>query len=58
MMKSKRKKVSLPVKDQARVNAEKDRRRKVWRKVGLQLIAIFLVIVFLAGECATILPVE
>jgi hypothetical protein len=49
---------SLSTKDQNKINSENDRRRKGWRQIRLQLAAIFLVIVFLASECATLLPME
>jgi hypothetical protein len=57
-MKNKSKSAPLSTKDQGKINIENDRRRKAWRQIRLQLAAIFLVIVFLASECATILPVE
>ena len=57
-MKNKSKSASLSTKDQSKINTENDHRRKGWRQIRLQLAAIFLVIVFLASECATILPVE
>jgi hypothetical protein len=57
-MKIKSKSASLSTKDQSKINIENDRRRKGWRQIRLQLAAIFLVIVFLASECATLLPVE
>ena len=36
------------------VNA-KDQRSKTWRLIALRLAAIFLIIVFLASECAPML---
>jgi hypothetical protein len=42
---------------QSKTNSENDSRRKAGRKIWLRLAAIFLVIVFLASECATLLPV-
>ena len=29
-----------------------------WRRIGLRLAAMILLIVFLAAECATLLPVD
>ncbi len=57
-MKIKNNGTSLSTKDQSKINSENDRRRKDWRQIRLQLAAIFLVIVFLASECATLLPME
>jgi hypothetical protein len=57
-MKIKSKSTLLSTKDQSKINIENDRRRKTWRQIRLQLATIFLVIVFLASECATLLPVE
>jgi len=57
-MKIKSNSTSLSTKDQSKINSENDRRRKGWRQIGLQLAAIFLIIVFLASECATLLPLE
>jgi hypothetical protein len=57
-MKLKRTSASLSAKAQSKINGENDSRRKVWRQIWLRLAAIFLVIVFLASECATLLPVE
>jgi hypothetical protein len=54
-MKSKIKSTSLSTQNQGKVN---DRRQAFWRRTIMQLAAIFLIIVFLASECATILPVE
>jgi hypothetical protein len=33
----------------------KERRSKTWRLIALRLAAIFLIIVFLASECAPLL---
>jgi hypothetical protein len=57
-MKNKTKRALSSTKDQSRKNGENDRRQINWRRIGLRLAAIFLVIVFLASECATLLPVE
>ena len=35
-----------------------EERRQARRAVWMRVIAIFLAIVFLAGECATLLPIE
>lgn len=40
------------------ITGEDDRRRESRRQIWLRLVAIFLVIVFLASECATLLPIE
>jgi hypothetical protein len=39
-------------------NSAPERRMIAWRRVGLRLAAIILLIVFLAAECATLLPVD
>jgi len=57
-MKIKSKGAPLSIKDQSKTNSEKDRQQKNWRQIRLQLAAFFLVIVFLASECAALLPVE
>jgi hypothetical protein len=57
-MKNNRKSASLSTMKQGKVNSGKDRRQSFWRRITMQLVAIFLVIVFLASECATILPIE
>jgi hypothetical protein len=57
-MKNTSKSASLPTKDQSKINSQNNGRQKTWRRIRLQLAAIFLVIVFLASECATLLPVE
>jgi hypothetical protein len=48
---------SITVKAQGKVSNEEDGRRNRLRVIGVRLAAIFLVIVFLASECAAILPV-
>ncbi len=35
-----------------------ERRTIAWRRVGLRLAAILMLIVFLAAECATLLPID
>jgi hypothetical protein len=57
-MKNISKSTSLPTKDQSKINSQIGGHQKTWRRIRLQLAAIFLVIVFLASECATLLPVE
>jgi hypothetical protein len=57
-MKNTSKSASLPTKDQSKVNSQNGSRQKTWRQIRLQLVAVFLVIVFLASECAALLPVE
>ncbi len=39
-------------------NNAADRRSINWKRVGLRLAAMILLIVFLASECATLIPVE
>ena len=58
-MKINSKSASLSTKGQSKVNSEKDYHHMIpWRRIGWRLAAIFLVIIFLASECATLLPVE
>jgi cell division septal protein FtsQ len=57
-MKLKNTNTLVSAKAQSKTNSENDSRRKARRKIWLRLAAIFLVIVFLASECATLLPVE
>jgi len=57
-MKNKKKSDSIAARDQGRIGVEHERKWKGWRQIRLQLAAIFLIIVFLASECATLLPVE
>jgi len=35
-----------------------DLRREVRRRIWLRIAAIFLIVTFLASECATLLPIE
>ncbi len=35
-----------------------ERRAIAWRRVGVRLVAMILLIVFLAAECATLISVE
>jgi hypothetical protein len=58
VMKIKSKGASLPVRAHSKIDSENVRRQKAWRRIGLRLVAIFLIIVFLASECATLLPVK
>ena len=39
-------------------NKAPKRRTISWRRIGLRLAAMILLIVFLAAECATLLPVD
>jgi len=57
-MKNKTKRVLSATKDQGMKSVKNDRRQINWRLIGLRLAAIFLVIVFLASECSTLLPLE
>jgi hypothetical protein len=57
-MKLKNKSAALPAKAQDKIDSENTRRQKAWRQIGLRLAAIFLVIVLLASECATLLPAQ
>jgi hypothetical protein len=57
-MKIKSKSASSSTKGQSKADSEKDYHQIPWRRIGLRLAAIFLVIVFLVSECATLLPVE
>ena len=57
-MKNKRRSASLSTQNPGKVNDEKDPRQSFWRRTMMQLAATFLIVVFLASECATILPVE
>ncbi len=57
-MKIKTKKALSATKGQSKKNGENDLSQINWRQIGLRLAAIFLVIVFLVSECATLLPLE
>ena len=57
-MKNKRQSASFSTRKQDKVISGKDPRQSFWRRITMQLAAIFLIIVFLASECETILPVE
>lgn len=58
-MKLKSTNASVSVKAQRKINNDAaDIQRKARRQLWLRLAAIFLVIVFLASECATLIPVE
>ena len=57
-MKTKSKSTPFATKDGIKANDQANNNRRVeWRKIGLRLAAIFLAIVFLASECAVLLPV-
>jgi hypothetical protein len=57
-MKLQSKNTSLSAKAPSKINSEKGHQQVFWRRIGLRLAAIFLIIVFLASECAALLPVE
>jgi hypothetical protein len=57
-MKIKSKSASSSTKDQSKIIIGFAPRQKNWRQIRMQLAAIFLVIVFLASECATLLPMD
>ncbi len=57
-MKLKNTNALVSAKAKSKKNSGNDSRRKAGRKIWLRLAAIFLVIVFLASECATLLPLE
>jgi len=56
-MKPNSKNASLSTKVPIKANSENNRPPKEWRKIGLRLAAIFMIIAFLASECAALLPV-
>ena len=57
-MKSKSKSTPVSTKNLIKADHHANNNRRVeWRKIGLRLAAIFLAIVFLASECAVLLPV-
>ena len=56
-MKPKSKSTPLATKDLVNANDEKEIHGKDWRKIGLRVAAVCLIIVFLASECAALLPV-
>ncbi len=57
-MKPKGKVVPSSTKDRSQTHSEDDRRRVSRRQIWMRIAAIFLVIVFLASECAILLPME
>jgi hypothetical protein len=57
-MKNKNKSALRSTRNQDKINNENDRRQAFWRRIKLQLAAIFLVVVFLDSECVTLLPTE
>jgi hypothetical protein len=57
-MKGSNDKLKLSARGQRSITNNNDFHRKNRRKVWLRLAAIFLIIVFLASECATLLPLE
>jgi len=57
-MKPKGKATASPAKHQGKTSSGDDRRRARRRRIWLWLVAVFLAVTFLAGECATLLPME
>ena len=57
-MRSKNMNVSTNAKPQNKTNSENDQYRKAFRQIGIRLAAVFLIIVFLASECAALMPVD
>ncbi|MDQ3004539.1 MAG: hypothetical protein M3R47_04045 [Chloroflexota bacterium] len=55
-MKLKSKTVPLSAKSQSK--NKDDRHPEARRRIWMQLAAVFLIIVFLAGECSILLPME
>jgi len=43
------------MKNKVKNDNTKERRSKTWRLIALRLAAIFLIVVFLASECAPLL---
>ena len=49
----------IPSDKKPRIQAQNENeRREARRRLWLRVVAIFLAIVFLASECATLLPIE
>jgi len=57
-MKLKSKVKPLSAKSPSKTNGKDDRQPETKRKIWMQLAAVFLIIVFLASECATLIPLE
>jgi hypothetical protein len=57
-MKLKNKTAPVSQKFQGKDNSTENRRTEAWRRILSRLVAVFLIIVFLAGECAMLLPGE
>jgi hypothetical protein len=57
-MKGSNDKFQFSARGQRSITNNNDLHRKSRRKVWLRLAAIFLIIVFLASECATLLPMK
>ena len=55
-MKAKRKTAPTLTQSQNKEAEEKNRRLKVHRQIWMRVAAIFLIVVFLASECATLMP--
>ena len=48
----------LAVKTQSKTNKVEEQPNKAWRMIVARLAAVFMIIVFLASECAALLPVN
>jgi hypothetical protein len=57
-MKSKSKIAPLSQKAQSTKNGKDERRVAAWRGIALRVAVVFLIVVFLAGECAVLLPIQ
>ena len=57
-MKNNDRSASSPEIDRNKTNIESDIHRKNWRQIRIQLAVIFLIIIFLAGECAALIPLN
>jgi len=49
---------SRPTRHGNKVDPGNDHRREIQRQIWLRLVAVFLAVVFIASECAILLPVE
>jgi hypothetical protein len=57
-MKIKNKTAQLPSKSQSKNDDNNDRRAETRKRIWIQVGAVFLIIVFLASECATLMPLD
>jgi|GEM_PF-1533640 len=57
-MKLKSKTAPLSAKSPSKTNGKDDHQTETKRRIWMQLAAVFLIIVFLASECATLIPLE